>query len=164
VSVEGAKLRYRNGYYAAADVATNGNDAAHLLAAAMQPAVTESTSLLLEVKVIPPEAEGKTVSIDFAVSPSNRFFEDGADGRKNTTLDFMAVALDKSLKEAGLATNTITRPETYQQVLKTGFPGHLELNVKSGNYVLRLGVIDRNSGEIGTLDVPLSGMLKTTLN
>jgi VWFA-related protein len=165
VSVEGAKIRYRSGYYAAPDVATNQTDAAHLLAAAMQPAVPESTSLLFKVKVVPPQAQGQTVSIDFAVSPSNLSFADGPDGRKDTTVDFMAVALDRSLKEAGLATNTVAasmRPDTYQQVIKTGFPGHLDLNLKPGNYVLRLGVIDRNTGKIGTLDVPLKVMVETT--
>jgi VWFA-related protein len=158
VAVEGVKLRYRNGYYATPNKATNQNDAAHLLAAAMQPAVPESTSLLFEVQVLPPAADHKSVSIDFVLSPGNLSLLDSADQRKNAAIDFMAVALDKNLKESGIASNTVAaamRPETYQQVLKTGFPGHLDLDLKPGKYLLRLGVIDRNSEKIGTLAVPL---------
>ncbi len=33
--------------------------------------------------------------------------------------------------------------------------GHLDLEMKPGKYVLRLGAIDRNSQRIGTVDVPI---------
>lgn len=159
VAVDGAKLRYRDGYYATPDVAANAKTAAQLLADAMQPAVPESTSILFTVQVLPPVSSRKTVSVDFAVSPSRLTFTDAPDQRKAATLDFMAVALDRNQKQVALANNTVAasmRPETFQQVLRTGFPGHLDLEVKPGKYVLRLGVIDRGSENIGTLDVPLS--------
>jgi hypothetical protein len=53
------------------------------------------------------------------------------------------------------------RAEAFQQVLKTGFPAHLELELKPGKYVLRLGTIDRNSERIGTVDVPLDVPIET---
>jgi VWFA-related protein len=157
VAAAGVKLRYRNGYYAIPDFSSN-QDAAHLLAEAMQPGVPESTSVLFKVQVLPPTAARKTVTIDFAISPSNLTFLDAPDQRKKATVDFMAVALDRNQKESGVASNTVSaamRPETYAQVLHTGFPGHLDLQVKPGSYVLRIGVIDRNSNKIGTVDVPL---------
>jgi len=52
--------------------------------------------------------------------------------------------------------NATLRPETYKQVMQTGFPGHLDLELKPGKYVLRLGAIDRNSQKIGTVDVAIS--------
>jgi VWFA-related protein len=159
VALDGAKLHYREGYYAAPDIATDQKTAAQLLASAMQPAVPESTSILFKVQVLPPTAERKTVSIDFAVSPSDLSFADTPDQRKAATVDFMAVALDRNQKEAGVASNTVAaamRPAAYQQILKTGFPGHLDLEVKPGRYLLRLGVIDRNTERIGTLDVSLT--------
>ena len=154
----GVKLRYREGYFAVPDQSADQKDAARLLAEAMQPTVPESTSLMFKAQVLPPTNGRKTVSIDFAVSPSALTFTAGNDQRTNATIDFMAVALDKNLKESGVASNTVAavmRPETYQQVLKSGFPGHLDLELKPGKYVLRLGVIDHNSEKIGTLDVPL---------
>jgi hypothetical protein len=158
VAAEGVKLGYREGYFAVPEQTADQKTAAQLLAAAMQPSVPESTSLLFKAQVLPPANGRKTISIDFAVSPSALAFTAGSDQRQNATLDFMAVALDRNQKESGVASNTIAatmRPETYQEVLKTGFPGHLDLELKPGRYLLRLGVIDHNNQKIGTLDVPL---------
>lgn len=159
VATQGVKLRHRRGYYAITESSSDKDSAAHLLVAAMQPTVPESTRLLMRVQVLPPSADRKTVSIDFAISPSDLLFQDGADQRKTVTVDFMVVALDKNRKEVGLQSNTVDanmRPETYEGVLKRGFPGHVDLELKPGTYVLRLGAIDRNSQKIGTVDVPLT--------
>ncbi len=159
LTMEGTKLRFRNGYYALPDQPTDQKDAARLLAAAMLPTVPESTRLLLKVEVLPPDASRKSVSVDFAINPSDMIFVDGPEQRKQTVVDFMVVALGKDLKQAGLASNTVNatlRPEAYRQVLKTGFPGHLDLEVKPGKYLLRLGAIERNSQKIGTVDVPIT--------
>jgi hypothetical protein len=40
--------------------------------------------------------------------------------------------------------------------MKTGIPLHQELDLKPGTYMLRLGVIDRGSQRIGTVDVPVT--------
>jgi hypothetical protein len=48
------------------------------------------------------------------------------------------------------------RPEAYQEVMRTGLPFHQELDLKPGSYTLRLGVLDRGSQKIGTVDVPLT--------
>jgi VWFA-related protein len=157
--IEGAKLRFRNGYYALSDPISNGTDATRLLGAAMLPYVPESTALLLKVQVLPPDADRKSASIDFAVDSGDLSFLDGPEQRKQTIIDFMAVALDKDQKEAGSAVSTVNaslRPETYQQVMKTGFPAHLDLDLKPGRYVLRLGAIERTSQKIGTVDVPVT--------
>jgi len=159
LAMEGVKIRYRNGYYAIPDQPAEQKDAARLLALAMQPSVPESTRLLLKVAVLPPDAGRKSVSIDFAINPGDLIFTDGPDQRKLTIVDFMAVALDKKLKESGVASNTVDatmRLETYKQVMQTGFPGHLDLELKPGKYVLRLGAIDRTSQKIGTVDVPIT--------
>jgi hypothetical protein len=153
------KVRHRSGYFAFAEKSSDRNSAVRLLAAAMQPTVPESTRLLMKVQVLPPSTNRKTVSIDFAVSPADLAFTDGPDQHKLTTVDFMAVALDRNLREAAEISNTVDanlRPQTYNGVLKTGFPGHLELDLKPGRYVLRLGAIDRNNEKIGTVDVPMT--------
>jgi VWFA-related protein len=153
------KVRHRSGYFAFAEKSSDRNSAVRLLAAAMQPTVPESTRLLMKVQVLPPDTNRKTVSIDFAVSPADLAFTDGPDQHKLTTVDFMAVALDRNLREAAEISNTVDanlRPQTYDGVLKTGFPGHLELDLKPGKYVLRLGAIDRNNEKIGTVDVPMN--------
>ena len=46
--------------------------------------------------------------------------------------------------------------DEYKEFLKTGFPAHQELKLGPGNYVLRLGVMDRSNQKIGTVEVPLT--------
>ena len=158
VAVDGAKTRHRNGYYALPETHRDADAADQLLANAMQHTLPESTRLLMKVQVLPPNGDRKSVSIDFAVVAADLDFADAPDQQKNAAVDFIAVALDKNWKQAGTASKTIDaslRPETYQRVLGAGFPGHLDLEVNPGKYILRLGVMDRHNQRIGTLDVPL---------
>jgi peptidyl-tRNA hydrolase len=46
--------------------------------------------------------------------------------------------------------------ETYRTMLQSGIPAHQELELKPGKYRLRLGIIDRATNKVGTLDVPLT--------
>ena len=46
--------------------------------------------------------------------------------------------------------------KVYEEVMHSYVPAHQELELKPGTYTLRLGVVDRNSRKIGTLDVPLT--------
>jgi VWFA-related protein len=158
-SLKGVKLTFRRGYYANKEKEFSGDQAARMLATAMQPTVPESTMLLLKVQVLPPDSEHKTVRIDYAVDAHDIRFADSDDQQKHVAVDFMAAAWSKDFKDAGYTTdmvNTAFRPEAYQQVLHTGFPAHQELDLKPGNYTLRLGVLDRGSQKIGTVDVPLT--------
>ena len=97
--------------------------------------------------------------VDYAVNANDVTFSDGPEQRKETKIDFMAVAWDKDHKNAGYIQNTMEtsfRPEAYQQALRTGIPMHQELELKPGNYTLKVGVIDRGSQRVGTVDVPLT--------
>jgi hypothetical protein len=71
----------------------------------------------------------------------------------------MSVAWDGDFKSAGFSTDTIEAdflPAVYRQIMQTGFPAHQELILKPGTYSLRLGVIDRGSQKIGTVDIPIT--------
>ena len=154
----GLQLRFRHGYYAVPDRDTTDDEAAKKLASAMQPTVPESTMLLLRVLVLPPDKDHKTVRIDYAVDANDIGFSDGDDHLKHASVDFMAVAWDGNLKNAGYTTDMIAahlEAEKYRQILQTGFPAHQELDLKPGSYKLRLGVIDRATQKVGTVDVPL---------
>lgn len=158
VAIKGTNTRHRSGYYALAETPRDADAAEQLLVEAMQRTVPESTRLLMKVQVLPPSGERKSVSIDFAVVAADLDFADAPDQKKTAVVEFSAVALDKDWKPAGTASKTIDaslRPETYQSMLRAGFPGHLDLEVKPGKYLLRLGVMDRHNQRIGTLDVPL---------
>jgi hypothetical protein len=115
--------------------------------------------LLVRVQVLEPDAEHKAVRVDYAVSANSINFSDGPELRKEAKIDFMAVAWDKDHKNAGYIQNTVSAsltPEIYQQALRTGISMHQELELKPGKYTLKLGVIDRGSQRVGTIEVPLT--------
>lgn len=158
VAVQGAKTRHRSGYYALAEMPRDADRADEMLAEAMRRTVPQSTGLLMKVQVLPPNEERKSVSIDFAVVAADLDFADVPGQQRNALAEFSAVALDKKWEQASVTSKTINanlRPETYQRMLREGFPAHLDLEVNPGRYLLRLGVMDLHNQRIGTLDVPL---------
>jgi VWFA-related protein len=159
VAFKGVKLTFRRGYYALEEKPFTGDEAARALATAMQPLVPASTMLLIKAQVLPPDSEHKAVRIDYAVDSHDISFADTADQKKHAAVDFMSVARDGDFKTAGYSTDTVEAdflPAVYQQIMQTGFPAHQELELKPGTYTLRLGVIDRGSQKIGTVDLPIT--------
>lgn len=164
-SATGAKLTYRRGYYAVADMFISQDpkaveaQVAHLFATAMQLEAPTATAVLLKVQVLPPDASHKTVRIDYAISPHDVIFDGTPESDRHLSLDLMAVAWDKQGKDAGHSSDRIDTSvptKVYQDVMRSYIPAHQELELKPGTYTLRLGVVDRNSRKIGTLDVPLT--------
>jgi hypothetical protein len=159
----GAKLTYRRGYYAVANPdAIKGkavdDQVALLFATAMHPEAPTSTMVLLKVQVLPPDATHKTVRIDYAINPQDVSFVDTPDKQKHVAIDLMAVAWDKDGKNGGESSDKIDTSvslSSYENAMRSYIPAHQELEVKPGKYTLRLGVVDRNTRRIGTVDVPL---------
>ncbi len=52
--------------------------------------------------------------------------------------------------------DTTLRSAAYEQVMVTGLPFHQELELKTGTYMMRFGVMDRATRKIGTVDVQLT--------
>lgn len=132
-----------------------------MLVSAMQPTLPESTMLLLRVQVLPPDLEHSAVRIDYAVAAQDLSFTDATDTNKDkhANIEFIAIAWDKNRQDAGHVIDTTEASvgtSAFEQVMQTGFPGHQELELKPGSYVLRLGVVDLVSQRIGTVDVPLT--------
>jgi hypothetical protein len=161
----GTKLTYRRGYYAFAEssLAPNGkpvdDQVALLFATAMHPEAPTSTMVLLKVQVLPPDATHKAVRIEYAINAHDVTFLDTEEKAKRVMLDLMAVAWDKDGNAKGQDSGRIdaTVPiNVYEDVMRSHISAHQELEVKAGTYTLRLGVVDRTSKRIGTLDVPLT--------
>jgi VWFA-related protein len=157
----GVYARYRSGYYAVVAKEYSGNETEKMLVSAMQPTLPESTMLLLRVQVLPPDLEHSAVRIDYAVAAQDLGFTDATDTNKDkhANIEFVAIAWDKNHLDAGHVVDTSevwVGTSAFEEVMLTGFPGHQELELKPGSYVLRLGVIDLVSQKIGTVDVPLT--------
>lgn len=153
------KLTYRRGYYAMQERPVAENEASAVMASAMQFSIPEFTMLLMKVQVLPPDPEHPKVRIDYAVDAHDLNFHDCADQRKCASVDFVATAWDKDLNLAAHATDTMNatlRTGAYDEVMRTGLPFHQELDLKPGTYTMRVGVMDRESRKIGTVDVELT--------
>jgi hypothetical protein len=71
----------------------------------------------------------------------------------------MASAWDKENKQVAQVVTPIEfhlRKEAYLQVQQTGIPAHQDLELKPGKYFVRVGVMDRQTQKIGTVNVSLT--------
>ena len=155
---KGMKLAYRPGYFPKPKETPSQQSSFHALAQAMQPEIPASTMVTITAKVLPPDATNKNVRIDYTVDGSGLEFIDAPNGRKRAVVDFMAVAFDKDNHDKGHAAQTMDAtlpPSEYQDALQKGLPVHQELSLPPGTYMMRLGVMDRVSQKVGTVDVPL---------
>lgn len=152
------KLAYRRGYYSSPTKVTSPTTGVAALRGALQPGMPQSTMLFITAAVVPPDAEHKDVRIRYIVNPNGVTFTDMPDQQKRIVLDCIAIAYDKDGKEVGHASNTLDgtiKQAAYETVMNNGIPAQQELTLPPGAYNLRLGVMDRPSQEIGTVDVPL---------
>jgi len=68
------------------------------------------------------------------------------------------IAFDSSGKEIAHASDTLdaTAPmNAYAAIQKYGLPAHQLISLPPGRYNLRIGVMDRTTQQIGTVDAPL---------
>jgi hypothetical protein len=144
--------------------------------AAMSHGVAPSTGLLFDVRVLPsakpggpsaigslnPSLKGKPlVRYNFSfILPSNQItLEDGPDQTHIATVELALAAYDgdgkilNSLEQAG---EVAVKPEMLASFLARPFQVPLELDLPTGSIFVRVGVRDRSSGKIGTLEVPLT--------
>ncbi len=151
-------LTYRRGYYSSPQQKTTQEQGVAALLGALRPGMPPSTMLYVMASVEPPKGKQKTVKINYIISPNNVTFSDLPENKKHVVVDCMAVAFDKDGKEVAHASDTLDGaiPQAaYDAVMKQGLPANQEIELKPGTYNLRLGVMDRATQQIGTVDVPL---------
>jgi hypothetical protein len=153
----GVKLAYRPGYYSDANKDTP-TQRAHPLIVAMQPGMPASTVIPLTVEVLPPDGTSKKTRINYTIDIRGIDFADTPEHRKRAVIDCIAVAFTEAGMPAGQISNamdTTLGPADYESAQRTGLVVKQELELPPGQYNLRMGVMDRGSQKIGTLDVPL---------
>ena len=152
------KLAYRRGYYSTPQKPVADEVGVAALKGALQPGMPPSTAVFFTAKVIPPDAENKDARIAYVVNPNTVTFTDIANNKKRVVLDCLAIAYDTVGKEVAHASDTLDgtiNESAYETVLTHGVPAQQQISLRPGSYNLRLGVMDRVSQQIGTLDVPL---------
>ncbi len=153
------KVLYRSGYYAVPDPLSLKEDPDRMIGLAMQPDAPVSTQLILKARVVPPQDPGQPTAIDMSIDAHDLVFTEDAAKLKTPVAQFVAVAYDGNGKQSdsfSLGFHPALSQAQMEELLQSGLHLHRELSLKRGIYQLRLGVMDRTSGRIGTLDVPLT--------
>ena len=154
----GLKVQCRPGYYAVKEPFGSTN-IDHSFSVAMQPGVPPSTALVIQARVLPPDAAGQATQVDFLLDVHDLSFLHASDGRQKPDLMFVAAAWSKEGKAQGSVSGTyqqVLDPAAVKNLARTGLRLQERLALNPGSYDLRLGVVDRLSGKIGTIDVPLT--------
>ena len=105
-----------------------------------------------------PDAKRPEVKVNYVIDANGVNFADVAGDKKHAAVDCMIIAFDSSGKEVAHASDTLdaTVPlNAYAAIEKYGLPAHQLISLPPGRYNLRIGVMDRTTQQIGTVDAPL---------
>jgi|GEM_PF-312729 len=152
------KLAYRRGYYSIPPPTASGVEGTAALRTALQPGMPPATSMLLTASIELPDVTRNEVKVNYIIDSNSVDFADVPDTKKRAQIDCMVIAFDSSGKEVAHASDTLdaTVPmNAYAAIQKYGLPAHQLLSLPPGKYNLRIGVMDRTTQQIGTVDVPL---------
>jgi VWFA-related protein len=155
---KGWKLAYRRGYYNIPPVTASGAVGTAALRTALQPGMPPSTSMLLTASLALPDDKRKDVQVNYIINSNGVDFADAPDNKKRVLIDCIVIAYDSSGKEVAHASDTLdaTLPaNAYAAVMAYGIPAHQLISLPPGRYNLRIGVMDRATQQIGTVDAPL---------
>jgi hypothetical protein len=150
-------LRYREGYYAVDPEKLNKQDSdavAENFSRLLELDSPTATQVVFQAQVQPPSEKNKKVAVTFHIDPRTLTFEKKDGGVEFAKLSCTVSAYGKDKDKPIMASGTVTAnlsASEYQQMMQQRFlPCDQQLDLKSGTYVLRMGVLDRASNKIGT--------------
>ena len=161
----GVKLRYRTGYFAADSITfakLNPKKKDEDFDEALRLSVPIATGLPFKAMVLPPSAQtGNKVIVNFGADPHALSFSETDQGLKQVDVVcavrvFARKDLDKPIGTEARKMGGPMNPEAYEKVMKSYFPCRDDLSLPPGDYILRLGVRDNETGLIGTATATLT--------
>jgi len=163
VNRPGVKLRYRLGYYAV-DPRNFTKETEKLQAANFSDAMSIqnpiATALAFHAGVVTPSAGTQyKVYVNFGVDPHAMGFDEDSTGLHHAQLECAIAAFSekgKYVKSAGSVSTAALKPETFGKVMQGLFPCQQNIDLPAGNYVLRVGVRDMNTGLIGSANAKVT--------
>jgi hypothetical protein len=165
------KLAYRRGYYAENakfPVAVANPKRSDALMPLMGLGMPDFAQMLYKVKVSAiagatggvKESNGPAVryALDFAITPSDLHLEMGPDGKRRGNIEFIAAAFDADANVVKLErkkSEIVLEPRMYAEVMQIGLQMHREIDVPENAVYLRTGVMDLDSGKLGSLTIDM---------
>jgi VWFA-related protein len=161
VARPGIKLQYRDGYYANNPLTVFGTGTMEKeFSQALDINAPALTAVSFQAAVLPASAQAQNkFSVVFHIDPHTLAFQQGGDGLEHAELNCVVWAYPKKGDPIRIEGGTITAalPQgDYDKIMKSFFPCQRALDLKAGQYTLRLGVLDRKSNLIGTLSTPIN--------
>jgi VWFA-related protein len=161
----GLKLRYRIGYFAAdnaifAKLSPKKQDEDFDEALTLNYPI--STALPFKAMVLPPSSQtGGKVLVNFGADPHALSFSENSEGMKQVNMECAVRVFAKKNPDKPLATEArkmggALTADGYAKVMSGYFPCRDEFKLQPGNYILRLGVRDNETGLIGTANATLT--------
>ena len=159
------KLRYRIGYFAsdgAAFAKLNPRKQDMDFDDALSLNIPVSTALPFQAMVLPPSAKTQNkVVVSYGVDPHALSFEATDDGLQRVDMEcavrvFEKKNPDKMISAEAQKMGGAMNADAYAKVMKGFFPCRDQLSLQPGDYILRLGVRDNQTGLIGTANATLT--------
>jgi VWFA-related protein len=150
----GIKLRHRLGYYAV-NAGEHAMTDPKQLKAAMDEALdlNAPASPALPFKAAVLTDANNLVTVNFGVDPHGLNFEKDASGIQHASVDCVVQAYSVTrspVKSEATRIQADLTADNFEKVNHSYLPCQQKLELKPGNYILRLGVIDNRNGLIGT--------------
>jgi len=149
------RLSYRPGYY---PNSAQPAPKVHPLVVALQPGMPPATVIPITVQVLPPTGSQQKTQISYSVDITSLDFAETSNHSRHAVLDCLAVAFKKDGTPAAQASNTMQATFTaaqYQDALRNGLQVRQEIDLKPGQYEIRIGIMDRATQKMGTLQAPI---------
>ena len=147
--------------------------------AAMGRAMPTSTDILFDVEVKPSDEPAKpsdppifgVLDVKYKTKPLTRYgfqyalpgrqiaFTDGPNGTRKGSLEFDLAAYDADGKLVNSLSQSITFPSPPTRPSnspKSPFRFFQQLDLPAGQFFVRIGVLDRTSNKVGTLEIPVT--------
>lgn len=152
------KLVYRRTYYAIPDKHFSVPELERMLVGSMDPEIADSTMISMNVKVSPGTKGANSVTLECDLDRSQFQFVDADQKQKIAVLDLAIEGWDKQGKSSGRYGQTLKIQETNSANTRVAFRQQLVLRPETSK--LRIGILDRSSGRIGTVQIasiPMAG-------
>jgi hypothetical protein len=159
----GVNLRYRLGYYALdPDLESKEKEDARKLGADFTQALAldspSFTAVLFRATVTPPAA-GQKVQVNFAIDPRTLKYVEKENGAQQASLGCAVVAYTQKGSLVRDEINNLVgkvKAEEFPKLLRSQFPCQCTIDLKPGKYLLRLGVVDKTSKQMGTTEASVT--------
>jgi len=156
-------LQYRQGYFALAPDSSLRMDedrVARDMGMALMLDAPASTAVLFQAGIAPPSDQTqKKYVVNFGIDPHTLNFQRDVDGYQHAEIGCVVWAYRGNgapLQFEGPTLNANLKPSVYEQIMKSYFPCQRPLDLKRGDYTLRLGVIDLHTNLMGTATMKLT--------